>query len=58
MPALGLMTEALDKAESLYADLMAAVREALKSEVPALGDEVATAWRRSVELPVLQGGSF
>lgn len=59
IPALGVMVESLSKAESLYAGLLAAVGEELKSEAPETSEMVAASvWRRRVELPVLQGGGF
>ncbi|MEW6126480.1 MAG: nitrate reductase molybdenum cofactor assembly chaperone [Acidobacteriota bacterium] len=59
IPALDLMTAALQKAENFYGSLIAAIAATLKDEAPQANANVeASAWRKSVGLPVLQSHPF
>ncbi|MBI3650893.1 MAG: nitrate reductase molybdenum cofactor assembly chaperone [Acidobacteria bacterium] len=59
LPALNVMTAALQKAENFYGNLLAAVHAALKEEAPPCSANLAeAAWRRAFALPVLQANPF
>jgi nitrate reductase delta subunit len=59
IPALVLMTAALQKAENIYGSLMAAIVATLKEEAPQASAPVETMTRRgAIALPVLQAHPF